>query len=633
MPSSDDQVARIETLEREVARLAAEVAQLRGERRAERAPPPPDAARIQSAAERLYHRATGAGSAAVTGDQIESFVGRYGTLLGAALVILMAVGVLVEVAVSRGLLTATVRVALGALVAIVVGGAGLHFRHRGEVRYGDVLLSIALAIVDLVAWGAGPRLHIVSPALALIVVDVVAAGIAMLALHDDNEFLFAVAVGGALSAPFVTSTGEGTALMLLSYGAAVLVSSTRIVRNPAWRRALALLVAGAAVYILAVAALPLLPLWYDPYLIVLFGGTCALGALLAAPPEWRGDLSRALLLVSLVGVTVSWDHAVAAPFGAVAAIALSLAAVTYASLAVRRPEQQPWVATALVLPLLSLGVAYPAGEPRFGAWPVLALWAAFALGAWQVEQRRGERERGGAHLLSAGLLGCLAIVAGLWDYPLPLVAALGLWGVVLSAAGARELSPLPLAGVAAALGGAGALAIDQLASRLAYAYTPFLTRSSASALSATVALAVSAELIGRGDEPESAAVGLKRWADRPLRLGLVIGYAILWGRMELAQAFSRDLATFLLILYYAACGLATILAGRHLGVQRLRMAGLAMSLYAAVKAVLEVAGMEGILLRVGSYGAVGLFLLGAGYLYRVRRSDAAVSPGHLQTES
>jgi hypothetical protein len=633
MGLSDDQAARLESLERTVTSLAAEVADLRRDRASRDAPPPrpargapgvSDVARIQGAAERMYRRATASGGAARMGDDIESFVGRYGTLLLAALVILMAVGVLVEVAVARGLLTAAVRVALGALVAVLLGGAGLHFRRRAEVRYGDVLLSIALATVDLVAWGAGPRLHLVSTVVALAVVDVVAVGIAMLALHDDNEFLFSVAVGGALSGPFVTATGGGTSLMLLSYGATVIVGAVRTVRNAAWRHTLAVLVVGATVYVLAAAALPVRDVWYDGYLIPAFGGLCALGALLTAQDEWRGDLSRSFLVVSLVGITVAWDRGALAPFAAPVGIALALAALTYASLWVRRPPQQHWVATALILPLLSLGLAYPPIERRYGDWVVFLVWTIFALVAWQAERRRGERERGSAHLLGAGFLGAMAIVARFWPSPLLLVAGLGLWGIVLCAAARAETSPLPLAAVAMALGGAALSAVDQLSSRLPYEYTPFWTRSSASALCATVALAVSAELIGRQDGAERVRPGIERWADRPLRLGIVIGFAIVWGRMELAHAFTRDLATFLLIFYYAACGVATILAGRHLAVQRLRMAGLGMALYAAIKAMVEVAAIDGILLRVSSYGAVGLFLLGAGYLYRIRqgRSEA-----------
>jgi hypothetical protein len=187
----------------------------------------------------------------------------------------------------------------------------------------------------------------------------------------------------------------------------------------------------------------------------------------------------------------------------------------------------------------------------------------------------------------------------------------------MAALAAREISPLPLVTVAVALGGAALSAFDQLASRQAYAYTPFLTRSSASALVATLGLALGGELLGGSDGRG------KSWADRPLRLGLVVGFAILWGRMEMADAFNRDLATFLLILYYAACGVASIIAGRYLKVGRLRALGLAMAIYAAIKAMVEAAEISGVLLRVGVYGAVGVFLLGAGYLYRVRSDQLA----------
>jgi uncharacterized membrane protein len=88
--------------------------------------------------------------------------------------------------------------------------------------------------------------------------------------------------------------------------------------------------------------------------------------------------------------------------------------------------------------------------------------------------------------------------------------------------------------------------------------------------------------------------------------------------MEMAQAFTPDLSAFLLIAYYAACGLGSIIAGRMMGVQPLRLAGLTLAIYAAVKAVVEASSIGGVPLRVGAYGAVGVFLLGAGYLYRER---------------
>jgi uncharacterized membrane protein len=526
------------------------------------------------------------------------------------------VGVLIRVAVSRGLLTPEVRVGMGALAAAVVGAAGVHFHRRGEVRYGNVLLALALAIVDLVAWGAGPQLRLVPTGVALAVVDVVALALAALALHDGSEFLFSIAVAGALSSPFVTSDGTGSAPALLAYGACVIVGSLRAARNPRWSRAFVVLVAGALAYALTAAAMTTGTAWYSPFAVVLFGAACALGVLLFAEPAWRGALARAFLAVALVGVPDGWDRIVAGDWRLAAVIALAVAAVTYAALLVRRPRQPYWMSSALVLPLVSLAIA-SAGtggrEPAQGL--VFAVWAMFALAAWRFERIRSELRRGGVHLLAGGVLGSIGVAMLLWPHPLALVAGLAAWGVVLSALVSEETSVLPLIAVAVALGAAALSAVDQLASRQAYAYVPFMTRSSASALCATLGLALAGAVLGRG---RGAAA---QWADRPVRLGALIGFVILWGRMELAEAFSRDLATFLLIAYYAACGLASIIVGRTLLIQRLRVAGLALAIFAAVKAVMHASEIGGVLLRVGAYGAVGVFLLGAGYLYRERRGE------------
>jgi hypothetical protein len=608
---------RLAALERQVAALSAEVAALRAARTAEperRASRHPDA-RLAEARRGPARGASPLAHPTLSSDEIESYVGRYGTLLLAAVVILTGIGFLIEVAVARGLLTPAVRVGLGAVTAGLVGAAGLFFRHRREVRYGDVLLALSLAIVDLVAWGAGPRLHLVPTATALVVVDLVAIGLAWLALHDENEFLFAVAVGGALSAPFVTSERAAGSLPLLAYGGVLLLGALRSVRDPRWMRASAVLVVGAVVYALAAAALPAERGWYGPFAVVLFGGGCAAGALLLAQPEWSGTLSRAYLGVALLGVPVAWDRIATQPLPVTWTVAVVLAVVTYLALAVRRPPQPYWTASALLLPFLSLGIAYPSVQGELAEGSVIALWALFAVAAWRFERFRGEELRGGSHLLSAGVLGILAVVSALWKLPLPLVAGLAAWGVVLAAAAGRERSPLPLIGVALALGLAALSAFDQLASRQAFAYVPFLTRSSASALVAALGLAVGGELIGSGAEAPT------RWAERPLRLSVLIAFLLLWGRMEMARAFDRDLSTFLLVVYYAACGVGLIVAGRSLGIARLRTVGLALAIYAAVKAMVEAVEIDGVLLRVAVYGAVGVFLLGAGYLYRVRGED------------
>src|SRR4029079_10858199 len=111
----------------------------------------------------------------------------------------------------------------GALATACVAVAGLQFRRKGERRYGNVLLALSLAMTAVVAWGAGPRLHLIPSTVALAVVDLVALAIAALATQDDSEFLFVVAVAGALSAPFIMADNTGRPDILLAYGVVVLL--------------------------------------------------------------------------------------------------------------------------------------------------------------------------------------------------------------------------------------------------------------------------------------------------------------------------------------------------------------------------------------------------------------------------
>src|SRR5258705_3049447 len=600
MAPDDDRLA---ALEQQVAALSAEVARLRSAVASNGVRP------AASSHHDAFARAS-AVAASIKEDEIESFVGRYGTLLLGALVMLMGLGVLIKLAVAHGLLTPIVRVSIGAIVAAGVGATGVYFHRRGEVRYANVLLALALAMVDLVAWGAGPRLQLVPTSVSLVIVDVVALALAALALHDESEFLFCVAVAAALSSPFVATEGLPTATTLLAYGGAVLIGSVGALRSPHWSRAFLVVVGGALVYALAAMSLPASDAWYAPFIVSLFAGVCALSALLLAPDAWRGGLSRAFLGVALVGVIAGWDRVPSAPPAALWGVALGIAAVTQASLAVRSSSQPLWTVSALLLPVVSLGIAAAAMTTARARAGVLALWAVISLIAWRGEWARGEGVRGGAHLLVGALLGTAAIVAFAWPMPLPLVAALAGWGVAVAVAAREESSALPLIGVAVPLALAALSSMDQLASRQAFAYAPFATPSSASALSVVLGLALAGAALATGRGAPS------RLADRAVRLGAVVGFAILWGRMEVGEAWSPDLGPFLLIAYYAGCGLGAILAGRRFSVGRLRMAGLGLAIYAAVKAIAQASEIGGLLLRVGAYGAVGGFLLAAGYLYR-----------------
>src|SRR5258705_733897 len=245
MPRSSSDDARFAALEAEIEALRGELTELRS--RLGRIEPRPSSAqaslgpsaRAGSPLGELLRGTSPPGPRrpSVSGDAVESWVGRYGTLVAGAFVILLGVGTLVVWAVQRGLLSPVLRVAAGAATTAFVAAAGLQFRRRGERRYGNVLLALALAMTSVVAWGAGPRLHILPTRVALAVVDLVALAIAVLATSDDSEFLFTVAVAGALSAPFVTSDSAGRPDVLLVFGALVLLGGIRAWREPSWRRA------------------------------------------------------------------------------------------------------------------------------------------------------------------------------------------------------------------------------------------------------------------------------------------------------------------------------------------------------------------------------------------------------------
>jgi hypothetical protein len=237
-------------------------------------------------------------------------------------------------------------------------------------------------------------------------------------------------------------------------------------------------------------------------------------------------------------------------------------------------------------------------------------WGLVALAVWRAERWRSRLERGGAHLLLATLLVATGTAYWFWPNPLAFVASLGALALVGTFLARDEESALPAIGPVLVLVGVAMSAIDQLASLRPYAYTPFATRASASALVAVLSVAGSAVLLLRGSGSPSRVFTRANW------IGATAGLAFIWGRMEMVHAFSRDASTFLLTLYYAATGVAGIVAGRRTDSKGFRVAGLVVAIYAAAKAVIEASNISSLLLRVGCYAAVGVFLLGAAYLYR-----------------
>ncbi|NUS97385.1 MAG: DUF2339 domain-containing protein [Gemmatimonadaceae bacterium] len=117
---------------------------------------------------------------------LETLIGRYGMIGGAVLLLLMGIGTFISWAIANNVITPVGRVALGALAAGAFVAAGFYFRNRTERKFGNVLLSLALAITHTVAWGAGPKLQIIDPRIALGLAALASVAVAALALADED---------------------------------------------------------------------------------------------------------------------------------------------------------------------------------------------------------------------------------------------------------------------------------------------------------------------------------------------------------------------------------------------------------------------------------------------------------------
>src|SRR6202171_1899985 len=186
---------------------------------------------------------------------LETLGGRSGMLGLATMLALAALGTFVSWAIARGLLGPTTRVLLGLVAAAGVGVAGLKLRPRSR-PFGDSLLALALAAVHVCAWAAGPSMGLVPAPLALGCSAAASVALGAFALIEADEPLWCVGFGGACIAPFVTSTGQGTAPMLAAYATAVLVAAGSGLASRPWFIAGRVFAGGAALFVAALVAMP-----------------------------------------------------------------------------------------------------------------------------------------------------------------------------------------------------------------------------------------------------------------------------------------------------------------------------------------------------------------------------------------
>ena len=144
-----------------------------------------------------------------------------------------------------------------------------------------------------------------------------------------------------------------------------------------------------------------------------------------------------------------------------------------------------------------------------------------------------------------------------------------------------------------------------LAERTPYAYRPFLTTASATALATVLAWWVF-----------SRSVVALSTIDLSILAVVPPIAAFGWIRQELIGAFSRDISVFLLIVFYALAGMGAIFYGRRRSLALARASGLALACYAAVKALVHAWGLSAVGLRVGACILAGAFIALVAYWYR-----------------
>ncbi len=644
-----------------------------------RAPAPRVTARAPMSAGRRLGALTerlGIGRLPSDGAELEAVVGRYGTVALAGLLILMGLGAFLTWAIAEVTLTPATRVALGAVGAGVLATAGWRLRGGlagggvgGTRRFGDVLLALALAAVHVDAWGAGPVLGLLSPAAALAIAAVASGALALLAWRERDQALFVVGVGGALVAPFATGVDVGSREVLAVYGWLVLSAGVLGLprtpdhdpagaRSARWTIAARMLGLGGAAYTAAllqdataVAAVGnpaglRLPAWQlRRDLPALFALACAAVPLIAPGRVRRAGVAMLHVTTSLgavltLGLATGAGAPALAGYALVATLGAQLAAwrLVPGDRAPARAARRDLLVGALALPLALLAAALvalpdaasPAGASVAGAW-------ALASAVWVLVAARGARAEApasnmassaqlGTHVAAAGLASAVVPVLLLTERPVPRVLALALHaaGFALLMARVRQrIAALPsLASLG--LGAVGAAAL--LRERTAFGYTPFLTSASLAALAVVAALGVLAWRVRRDDTGAFSA------AERTGLMALPALGALVWGREELARTGSPEIATFLLVAYFAAAGCAALAVGRARQVAGARQVGLTLAIYAALKALSQASELQAVGLRVGSYLLVGAFLLAVGYWYRSAGdrpdADGTAEPAH-----
>jgi len=545
----------------------------------------------------------------------EALIGRYGTLILATVTALAAVGTFIGWAIANGWLGPTQRIVLGLVTAAALAAWGMRLRQR-ERSFGASVIGIALAIVHVCAWGAGPSLHLVPTTVAFVLAAVASLALETFAHLEDDETLWSVGFFGAAIAPFVTSDGSGSMPLLAAYGVGVLVSGGYVLGNRAWSVANRLFVMSAALYTGA-----LMLGWEKeggPLLAMAFPMAVGYLGVLRWSVGWKRRLRlRGLGVLAAVASTraafstgLPISHVtLSALIGAVGTAWLALVVMTHdAPAADDMPAASEvgngdrldagWLALAFavmaaVVPYLETSTPTPAGF-------AMAIAAAIVLATHTWYPANGLRD-GAAFAVVAFTVAATALLA--WGNMPVVYGAAAVVGAAAFAADLWKPSSWWTGSGAVAIAWAMAGALGLLGERQAYTYAPFLT--SASAASAVVfGSAVAAWRLARERDRQSLAAG-----------GAVV-WGFVWVHQEIAFAFNTTASTLLRVSYYAATSVAAVAVGRARQRPILRHAGLGLAVIAAGTALVSASHLRAVGARIFADLVAAAFLLAIAFWYR-----------------
>jgi hypothetical protein len=635
--------SRLDTLERTVAALSAELAAVRAELGPIRAesltasgppPRPPVASRPLPVPRVPSEPPRSSAPRRLDPRQIEGLVGRYGMLAIAVGAAVAAVGTFLSWAIARGYLTLNppARVLFGVAFAGAIGAWGLKLR-RTEQSFGSSMMGLAMVIVQVCAYAAGPSFHLVPTSVAFIGAAAVSWALAIFAHAANDEPLWCVAFGGAALAPFVTTDGHANVFAVVIYALLVLIPACFAISHREWPIGWRVFYAVSGLFVIAGASQArtaglagYIAVFALPFVIA------GAGIIPFAPStRKRGALRWLGCLGLLASLAVSGDTRVTTVFGAILVVALGLwiaivdrnAGERKSSILARGREQPillDW-ADAAVIPLLLMIQAANLLETLPAAATACVVGAALlAAFAWR---------RPVSPARDAAAFAAVAAAVGAMNF-LPLETPTGriaaFLALGLASLALHKLRPsrswLLMGGTL--LVTAATLCVTALTGRIIYQYTPFATEPSAAALLVTLALVIVARFWAWVREATRASI-----PDRPewtyahrlrfLVRGVTVApwcWAFIWVMLELSMAYGASTATLLLVTYFAATAVACVGAGQMKRSARLRQTGLVLAIGAAATACLGATSYFGPAARIAAYLVTSAFLLGIAYWYR-----------------